>query len=60
MSRIRTCVEQVLLEDMVEEDAYLIMGDSDVDSVVPANTDNGLFGNSSSDDLFDDDFEEEE
>ena len=65
MKKIRTDVEKLLLNEMIEEDAnYLIMGDNDADieAVVPSNYDNGLFSNSSSEDdlLYDDDLFDED
>ena len=51
--KVRTDVENLLLNEMVEEDAnYLIMGDydSDIEAIIPDNVTNndGLFGSSSS------------
>ena len=51
-SRLRTDVENVLYEEMVDEDAnYLIIGDhdDDIEAVIPQNyTTGGVFDSSSS------------
>lgn len=60
--RVRTAVEDLLLDEMVMEDAnFLITNqDSDDDDMVVDNTSNGLFdGESDYDDLLDGDEEED-
>lgn len=52
MDRIRTDVENIFLKEMVEEDRVAIMAEDTVDDIIPANT-VGLFGDSSSDSIFD-------
>ena len=56
-SRLRTDVENVLYEEMVDEDAnYLIMGDhdDDIEAVIPQNyTTGGVFDSASSEEDMD-------
>jgi hypothetical protein len=51
--RVRTDVESLLLNEMVEDDEFLINSmvlEEAVDAIVPANTNPGLFDDASSDD----------
>lgn len=60
---IRTPVEELLLREMVMEDADFLIDnkDSEDDDMIVDNTSNGLFDNESEDDdLFDDGDEEED
>lgn len=61
-SLIRTPVENLLLSEMVMEDANFLIADKDGDDddMVIDNTSNGLFDNESEDDLFEDNYDEDE
>lgn len=61
-STIRTPVEDLLLSEMVMEDANFLIADQDGadDDMVIDNTSNGLFDDESDDDLFEDDYNEDE
>ena len=61
-STIRTPVEDLLLSEMVMEDANFLIADQDGadDDMVIDNTSNGLFYDESDDDLFEDDYDEDE
>ena len=61
-STIRTPVEDLLLSEMVMEDANFLIADQDGadDDMVINNTSNGLFDDESDDDLFEDDYDEDE
>lgn len=56
MSRFRTDVENLFLEELVEEDAtFLVNGFEDnADDIIASNTDQGLFDDTSSEDGFED------
>lgn len=56
MSRFRTDVENLFLEELVEEDAtFLVNGFEDnADDLIASNTDQGLFDDTSSEDGFED------
>ena len=61
-STIRTPVEDLLLSEMVMEDANFLIADQDGadDDMVIDNTSNGLFDDESDYDLFEDDYNEDE
>lgn len=56
MSKFRTDVENLFLEELVEEDAtFLVNGFEDnADDIIASNTDQGLFDDTSSEDGFED------
>ena len=59
--KLRTGVEDLMLSEMVEEDAhFLIMGDDDIEPIIPDNfnSGDGLFGDSTSGTLDTDDDED--
>lgn len=56
MSKFRTDIENLFLEELVEEDAtFLVNGFEDnADDIIASNTDQGLFDDTSSEDGFED------
>ena len=46
-NRFRTEVESLYLKEMVEEDSNFLLKESDLDPIIPENTE-GLFGDTSS------------